>query len=71
MALTNAQYDSLMRQYNHKQMRNHQIVAQREQELYRKIPALAQLDDEVSRLSVASVEKLLDGDAKASAALQS
>ena len=38
MALTNAQYDSLMREYNNKQMRNHQIVIQREEELYRAVP---------------------------------
>ena len=52
MALTNAQYDSLMREYNNKQMRNHQIVIQREEELYRAVPELSRLDDYVRRLSV-------------------
>lgn len=33
MALTNAQYDSLMREYNDKQMRNHQIMMQREKKI--------------------------------------
>ena len=55
MPLTNAQYDSLMREYNQKQMRNHQIVLQREKELYDKLPELTRLDDQVSQLSVESV----------------
>ena len=65
MPLTNAQYDTLMRSYNQKQMRNHQIVTQREKELYDRIPELTQLDDAVSRLSVESVSLLLDGDTSA------
>ena len=70
MALTNAQYDSLMREYNNKQMRNHQIVIQREEELYRAVPELSRLDDDVSRLSVESIDRLLNGDAAGSAALK-
>lgn len=70
MALTNAQYDSLMREYNNKQMRNHQIVIQREEELYRAVPELSQLDDDVSRLSVESIDRLLNGDAAGSATLK-
>ena len=65
MPLTNTQYDTLMRDYHRKQMRNHQIVAKREKELYDKVPQLTQLDDEVSRLSVESVSLLLNGDATA------
>ena len=59
MPLTNAQYDSLMREYNQKQMRNHQIVLQREKELYDKLPELTRLDNQVSQLSVESVSLLL------------
>lgn len=70
MALTNAQYDSLMREYNNKQMRNHQIVIQREEELYRAVPELSRLDDDVSHLSVESIDRLLNGDAAGSAALK-
>ena len=70
MALTNAQYDSLMREYNNKQMRNHQIVIQRDEELYRAVPELSQLDDDVSRLSVESIDRLLNGDAAGSATLK-
>lgn len=66
MPLTNAQYDTLMRDYNQKQMRNHQIIIQREEELYQKIPQLTQLDERVSQLSVESVALLLDGNKTAS-----
>ncbi len=62
MPLTNTQYDTLMREYNNKQMRNHQIVQKRQEELYRKIPSLADLDEQVSALSVQSLQLLLDGD---------
>ena len=55
MSLTNEQYDTLMRQYNHKQMRNRQIVAERTQKLYSAIPSLSDLDEQVSSLSVASI----------------
>ena len=66
MPLTNAQYDSLMREYNQKQMRNHQIVLQREKELYDKLPELTRLDHQVSQLSVESVSLLLAGNKEAS-----
>lgn len=66
MPLTNAQYDSLMREYNQKQMRNHQIVLQREKELYDKLPELTRLDNQVSQLSVESVSLLLAGNKEAS-----
>lgn len=62
MPLTNTQYDTLMREYNSRQMRNHQIVMQRQEEVYQKIPALAEMDAQVSRLSVESLQLLLDGD---------
>lgn len=62
MSLTNAQYDSLMREYQHKQMRNHQLLRQREETLYRAIPELSRLDQRMSHLSVQSIERLLSGE---------
>lgn len=62
MPLTNAQYDSLMREYNNKQLRNHQILLEREKEVYSAIPELSEIDDMVSNLSVESIQLLLDGD---------
>ncbi|MCR5416901.1 MAG: ATP-binding protein [Pseudobutyrivibrio sp.] len=61
MALTNEQYDSLMRLYNHKQMRNNQIVAYRTKELYSAIPSLTTLDQEVTDISISSISAMFDG----------
>lgn len=61
MALTNEQYDALMRSYNQKQMRNNEIVTYRTKELYSAIPALSALDDEVSRVSISSISAIFDG----------
>ncbi len=61
MALTNEQYDSLMRLYNHKQMRNNQIVTYRKDELYTAIPSLSKLDEEVTRVSISSVSAMFNG----------
>ncbi len=61
MALTNEQYDALMREYNLKQARNNQIVARRTEELYSKIPALSELDEEMSKVSVSTIELILNG----------
>lgn len=67
MALTNEQYDALMRQYNHKQMRNHQIVSYRTKELYSAVPSLSSLDEEVASVSVSSISAIFGG-AEAAAA---
>ena len=61
MALSNEQYDALMREYNHKQSRNNQIVSYRTKELYSAVPALSELDDEVSKVSVSSITAIFEG----------
>jgi len=61
MALSNEQYDALMREYNHKQSRNHQIVTFRTKELYSAVPDLAELDDQVSKVSISSITSIFDG----------
>ena len=71
MALTNEQYDALMRQYNHKQARNNQIVAYRTDEVYSAIPALSKLDEEVSKISVSSITAIFNGSDLQSAAAES
>ena len=62
MALSNEQYDALMRQYNHKQARNNQIVAFRTDELYSAIPDLSRIDEEVSKVSVSSIASIFSGE---------
>lgn len=71
MALTNEQFDTLMREYNHKQMRNHQIVAFRTKELYSAVPTLTQIDDEVSKVSVSSISAIFEGKDAAQTAAES
>ena len=71
MALSNEQYDALMRQYNHKQSRNNQIVSYRTDEVYEAIPALAELDAEASSVSVTSITAILDGKDVSEAAAES
>ncbi len=66
MSLTNQQYDALMREYDHKQMRNHHIVAQRTKELYSAIPELSSLDAQVAEASVSSIAAILKGKASGS-----
>ncbi|QFJ55044.1 ATP-binding protein [Pseudobutyrivibrio xylanivorans] len=71
MALSNEQYDALMRQYNHKQARNNQIVAYRTDEVYSAIPTLSELDAEVSKVSVSSITAIFNGENIESAAAAS
>lgn len=66
MPLNNSQYDALMRTYNQKQMRNHQVVLRRQEELYRRIPQLEELDTSMRSCSLTCARQLLDGDASAS-----
>lgn len=66
MPLTNTQYDTLMREYNQKQIRNHHEVLKRQEEVYHRIPELTALDEQVSSLSVQSLSLFFDGDENAS-----
>ena len=43
MALSNTQYNSLIRRYEAKQLENHHIVMERINSLYQKIPRLAEI----------------------------
>lgn len=65
MPLSNSQYDCLMREYSRKQARNQQIVSSRREELYRQIPDLKQIDEEVASSSCKTAALMLDGDGEA------
>ena len=71
MALSNEQYDALMREYSHKQSRNHQIVSFRTKELYSAVPDLAELDDAVSKVSISSITSIFNGQDISEAASES
>ncbi len=65
MALSNAQYDEIMRGYQSRQLQNRRLTKEREEKAYEKIPALKTIDDRMAEISVASARKMLDGDTQA------
>ena len=70
MALTNAQYEDLMRQYNQKQLRAHQQATNKKQLIYAQIPALAQIDAQIASMSVKKAKEFISGNAAALAGLE-
>ena len=62
MALKNSQYYSIMREYEQRQLRNHDIQTARYEEVYKKLPEFKSLDESISILSVQYGKKLLNGD---------
>lgn len=65
MALSNSQYDQLMRMYEQKQLDNEHQLQRRYKEAYERIPKLKELDDKISSLSLSRARCLLDGDENA------
>ncbi|MDO5808606.1 MAG: ATP-binding protein [Lachnospiraceae bacterium] len=64
MGLTNTQYDTIMRDYQRQQARDHDEHARRQAAVYEKIPEFAQIDAQIASASTACARRmLLDGDA--------
>lgn len=61
MGLKNSQYQAIMRKYEQKQLRNHDILTQHYEEVYRQLPEFKSLDDSISILSVQYGKRLLNG----------
>ncbi len=70
MILTNSQYDAIMRTYEQKQLHNHKELEKRYANAYEKLPALKELHETISSLSVGQARKLLEGDETALADLK-
>ncbi len=62
MALTNSQYEQLMREYSRLQALDHQQMVGRRQTAYAKIPGLAHLSDLIAESAVESAQARLAGD---------
>lgn len=62
MALSNSQYDQIMRGYEQKQLDNEYRLRERERDAFLAIPELEELTHAVSSLSVSKAKKLLSGD---------
>lgn len=65
MALTNAQYNSIMKGYEQTKDRNRHLSELRRQEVYKKLPEYEKLDASVGEFSVAQAKLLLSGDENA------
>ena len=62
MPLQNYQYDTIMREYSKTQSQNRRILEERTQEIYKKIPRIREIDEEVATLSAKKARALLSGE---------
>lgn len=70
MALTNSQYNTIMKTYEEKQLQSRHNLEERQAYVNRMIPAFEELSSKISSLSVESAMKLLEGDDSALAELK-
>lgn len=62
MGLNNSQYQTIMREYEQKQLRSRDILARHYSKVYERLPQLKSLDESISILSVQYGKRLLGGD---------
>lgn len=65
MGLKPSQYNAIMRDYEKRQLHNHNLLMERYREVYKKLPEFKSLDDSISILSVQYGKRLLNGDEQA------
>ena len=58
MALSNSQYDAIIREYGRQQLQNKHEQDKRVEEIYRRIPAVKELDDAISTTAVEAAKKV-------------
>ena len=71
MALSNSQYDTIIRSYEDRQNQNRHLLSQRTAYVYRQIDGYRQLCESIAAVSVKKRKKLLEGDENALADLKS
>lgn len=69
MALTNQQYESIIRRYEQTRDDNRHLLEQRRRNVYDRIPAYRELEDSMGDICLAKTRSLLDGDDTALSAL--
>lgn len=69
MPLSNAQYDTLMREYNRRQLLHANQLSLRRSEVYAKLPRIAEIDDQVNTVAASYARRRIEGDTAASADL--
>lgn len=62
MALTNEQYDEIMRTYDENQIRREHLIRKRKEALYQKVPRIAEIDREIAHSSVLQGKRMLNGE---------
>ena len=62
MALSNAQYNEIMRTYGERQLDNRYRLDDRIKRAYIKVPRLKESDEAISTCSIASARRMLSGD---------
>ena len=62
MALSNAQYDEIMRGYQSRQLHNRHLTQERLAQVFAKVPQLKTINDQIASLSVEAARKKLDDD---------
>lgn len=62
MALNNAQYESIIRDYEHLRDASRHTLESRKAEVYQKLPEYRELEDSISTLSVSAAKAMLAGD---------
>ena len=70
MALTNSQYNTLMKTYEEKQLANRWALEERQDYVNKVIPRYQELSSQISSLSLEYASRLLDGDESALAELK-
>ncbi len=62
MALSNAQYDEIMRGYQSRQLQNRRLTSERMKEVFEQVPELKTINDTIASVSVEAARKKLDDD---------
>ncbi len=70
MALSNSQYDHLIRMYEKRQLDNENRLRRRFEEVYAEVPQIKMLDNHISELSLSQARKMLSGDETALSSLK-
>jgi len=71
LSINNAQYETIARRYEERQLRNHKLLNERFEEVYAKSPIYKDLEDTLASVSVAQGKKFLEGDDEAISELKS
>lgn len=69
MPLSNAQYDTLMREYNRRQLFHANELSLRKTEVYHSVPRIEEIDSEVNSVAAGYARRRIEGDTSASSNL--